>query len=166
MIWIIGQYSDRIQNADELLDNFLETFKEETTEVRIIHNHNFFFFFFIFFFFSLLIFFINQSNYLCIIKYKKIIIINKVQLSLLTAIVKLFIKRPTVGQALVPKVLKWATEDVDNPDLRDRAYIYWRLLSSDPVAAKVIVKKNLIIMFFIFNIVSYLNDFLLILIEK
>jgi len=46
MIWIIGQYSDRIQNADELLDNFLETFKEETTEVRIIHNHNFFFFFF------------------------------------------------------------------------------------------------------------------------
>jgi len=33
MIWIIGQYSDRIQNADELLDNFLETFKEEATEV-------------------------------------------------------------------------------------------------------------------------------------
>jgi len=41
--------------------------------------------------------------------------------------------------------LKWATEDVDNPDLRDRAYIYWRLLSSDPVAAKVIYILYLII---------------------
>lgn len=61
------------------------------------------------------------------------------QLALLTATVKLFIKRPTVGQDLVPKVLKWATEEVDNPDLRDRGYIYWRLLSTDPVAAKDVV---------------------------
>jgi hypothetical protein len=27
--------------------------------------------------------------------------------------------------------LKWATEETDNPDLRDRGYMYWRLLSSD-----------------------------------
>jgi len=46
MIWIIGQYSDRIQNADELLDNFLESFKEETTEVSIYNFINFFFFLF------------------------------------------------------------------------------------------------------------------------
>lgn len=39
----------------------------------------------------------------------------------------------------MPKVLKWATEEVDNPDLRDRGYIYWRLLSTDPVAAKDVV---------------------------
>ncbi|KAG7133535.1 AP-1 complex subunit beta like protein [Verticillium longisporum] len=31
--------------------------------------------------------------------------------------------RPTKGQELVPRVLKWATEETDNPDLRDRAYI-------------------------------------------
>jgi vesicle coat complex subunit len=61
----------------------------------------------------------------------------QVQLALLTATVKLFVQRPTVGQELVPKVLKWATEEVDNPDLRDRGYIYWRLLSTDPAAAKV-----------------------------
>lgn len=61
------------------------------------------------------------------------------QLALLTATVKLFIKRPTAGQELVPKVLKWATEDVDNPDLRDRGFIYWRLLSTDPGAATDIV---------------------------
>ena len=30
-------------------------------------------------------------------------------------------------------------KDSDNPDLRDRGYIYWRLLSTDPVAAKEVV---------------------------
>ncbi|KAJ3296160.1 AP-1 complex subunit beta-1 [Rhizoclosmatium sp. JEL0117] len=94
MIWIIGHYSDRIENADELLSHFSDSFKDETSNV---------------------------------------------QLSLLTAVVKLFIKRPTKGQELLPKILKWSTEDVDNPDLRDRGFIYWRLLSTDPVAAKVIV---------------------------
>ncbi|KAJ3053492.1 hypothetical protein HK102_011691, partial [Quaeritorhiza haematococci] len=97
MIWIIGQYADRISNADELLEQFLETFREDSAEV---------------------------------------------QLALLTAVVKLFIKRPSAGQELVPKVLKWATEDVDNPDLRDRGFIYWRLLSTDPVAAKAIVLSD------------------------
>jgi len=63
----------------------------------------------------------------------------EVQLALLTATVKLFIQRPTKGQDLVPKVLKWATEDTDNPDLRDRGYMYWRLLSSDMATAKLIV---------------------------
>lgn len=103
MIWIIGQYADRIQNADELLEGFLESFKEEPAEV---------------------------------------------QLSLLTAVVKLFIKRPSAGQDLVPKVLKWSTEEVDNPDLRDRGFIYWRLLSTDPVAAKV---RERIFFFFFFH---------------
>ncbi|KAK4999071.1 hypothetical protein LTR66_001818 [Elasticomyces elasticus] len=64
---------------------------------------------------------------------------HEVQLALLTATVKLFIQRPTKGQDLVPKVLKWATEETDNPDLRDRSYMYWRLLSSDPVKAKEVV---------------------------
>ena len=30
-------------------------------------------------------------------------------------------------------------QETDNPDLRDRAYIYWRLLSTDPDAAKEVV---------------------------
>lgn len=63
----------------------------------------------------------------------------EVQLALLTATVKLFIQRPTKGQDLVPRVLKWATEETDNPDLRDRAYMYWRLLSTDMESAKRIV---------------------------
>ncbi|KAH8918380.1 Adaptor protein complex beta subunit [Atractiella rhizophila] len=94
MIWIIGQYADRIENSDELLEDFIDNFLEESPEV---------------------------------------------QLSILTATVKLFIKRPTVAQEVVPKVLKWATEEVDNPDLRDRGYIYWRLLSTDPASAESII---------------------------
>jgi hypothetical protein len=94
MIWVIGQYADRINNADVLLEEFLDSFAEEPVEV---------------------------------------------QLALLTATVKLFIQRPTKGQELVPKVLKWATEETDNPDLRDRGYMYWRLLSSDPAKAKQVV---------------------------
>lgn len=34
MIWIIGQYADRIENSDELLEDFLYSFLEEPAEVR------------------------------------------------------------------------------------------------------------------------------------
>lgn len=95
MIWIIGQYADRIENSEVLLDDFLDAFRDETYEV---------------------------------------------QLALLTATVKLFIQRPTKGSELVPKVLKWATEESDHPDLRERGFFYWRLLSyNDPVASKQVV---------------------------
>ncbi|XP_031124771.1 beta-adaptin-like protein B [Ipomoea triloba] len=95
MIWIIGEYAERIDNADELLESFLESFPEETPHV---------------------------------------------QLQLLTATVKLFLKKPTEGpQQMIQVVLNNATMETDNPDLRDRAYIYWRLLSTDPEAAKDVV---------------------------
>ncbi|CAG7884170.1 unnamed protein product [Brassica rapa] len=95
MIWIIGEYAERIDNADELLESFLENFPEEPAQV---------------------------------------------QLQLLTATVKLFLKKPTEGpQQMIQVVLNNATVETDNPDLRDRAYIYWRLLSTDPEAAKDVV---------------------------
>ena len=40
---------------------------------------------------------------------------------------------------MVQKVLQAATAENDNPDIRDRAYVYWRLLSSDPQIARNIV---------------------------
>ena len=94
MVWIIGEYAERIDNADELLESFLETFHDETSPV---------------------------------------------QLQLLTATVKLFLKQPDTTQEMVQRVLNMATEDSDNPDLRDRGYVYWRLLSSDPEAARAVV---------------------------
>ena len=35
MIWIIGEYSSRIDNADELLESFLESFYDEPVEVQL-----------------------------------------------------------------------------------------------------------------------------------
>ena len=35
MVWIIGEYAERIDNADELLDTFLETFEEEDPAVQL-----------------------------------------------------------------------------------------------------------------------------------
>jgi len=49
------------------------------------------------------------------------------------------LKQPESSQEMVQRVLKMATEESDNPDLRDRGYIYWRLLSSDPEAARQVV---------------------------
>jgi AP-1 complex subunit beta-1 len=94
MVWIIGEYAERIDNADELLESFLETFHDETSQV---------------------------------------------QLQLLTGTVKLFLKQPDTTQDMVQRVLTMATEESDNPDLRDRGYVYWRLLSSDPEAARAVV---------------------------
>ncbi|KAJ2237562.1 beta-adaptin [Coemansia sp. RSA 485] len=62
-----------------------------------------------------------------------------VQLALVCAAVKFFLKSPQQGQTLVLKALQTATEKCSNPDVRDRAYIYWRLLSADPNAARSVV---------------------------
>eukprot|EP01062_Namystynia_karyoxenos_P049842 TRINITY_DN3839_c1_g1_i1.p1 TRINITY_DN3839_c1_g1~~TRINITY_DN3839_c1_g1_i1.p1 ORF type:complete len:947 (+),score=428.11 TRINITY_DN3839_c1_g1_i1:115-2955(+) len=94
MIWIIGEYSDKIDNADELLEEFCESFDEnEHIDVR---------------------------------------------LAILTAVVKLFLRRHDETQELLQRVLKAASES-EVPDLRDRAYMYWRLLSADPQAANSVV---------------------------
>ena len=94
IIWVIGQYAARIENADTLLEDFIFSLGDETYEV---------------------------------------------QLALLTATVKLFIARPAKGQDLVLKVLTWATKEAENPDIRDRGFMYWRLLSTNLSATKQIV---------------------------
>lgn len=92
LIWIVGEYAEKISNADEILASFVDVFSEEFTQT---------------------------------------------QLQILTAVVKLFLKKPQSSQGLVQKVLQAATTDNDNPDIRDRAYVYWRLLSGDLDVAKV-----------------------------
>lgn len=42
-------------------------------------------------------------------------------------------------QDMVQRVLQLATEESDDPDLRDRGFVYWRLLSTNPEAAKAVV---------------------------
>jgi AP-1 complex subunit beta-1 len=102
MIWILGEYADRIEGVHEILGSFLEFFPDEPAFV---------------------------------------------QTQLLTASVKLYLKSPSTGQDVVTRALQLATEQNDNPDIRDRAYIYWRMLSSDPQSTKTIVtarKPNLV----------------------
>jgi len=94
MIWIVGEYASRIDNADEILQIFLETWHDEAPQV---------------------------------------------QLQLLTAIVKLFLGNQAKGEQMCQDVLKLATEASDNPDLRDRAFVYWRLLTKHTEAAKKII---------------------------
>lgn len=94
MVWILGEYADRIESAHEIIGSFLESFADEPVSV---------------------------------------------QQQLLTASVKLYLKSPSTGQDVITEALRLATEDSDNPDLRDRAFIYWRMLSSDPEATKQVV---------------------------
>ncbi|KAG4026330.1 hypothetical protein MFRU_042g00580 [Monilinia fructicola] len=97
LIWIVGEYAEKISNADEILAGFVEGFMEEFTQT---------------------------------------------QLQILTAVVKLFLKKPDNNQSLVQKVLQVSTAENDNPDLRDRAYVYWRLLSGDLSIAKNIILSD------------------------
>ncbi|KAI8342290.1 adaptin N terminal region-domain-containing protein [Chlamydoabsidia padenii] len=82
LTWIIGEYAERIENADDLISSFLENFKEENAQ------------------------------------------------------------KPNENQDLVQRVLQTATTECDNADIRDRAYVYWRLLSTDPQAAKTVVLSD------------------------
>jgi len=95
MLWIIGEYSEKIADTETILEESLENFLDDPVEV---------------------------------------------QLQLLTASVKLFLKNTTEkSQELVQAVLSHATEDCVNPDIRDRGFVYWRLLSNDPDMAKAVV---------------------------
>jgi len=94
MVWIIGEYANHIDKSPELLEMFVDSFENDSSEV---------------------------------------------QLQCLTAVVKLFLRRPDEGKEMVQKVLHLATDKSDNPDLRDRGFVYWRLLSSDPDTAQSVV---------------------------
>ncbi|KAG8759944.1 beta-adaptin [Ceratobasidium sp. 428] len=96
LVWIVGEHAEKIDNAGDLLEGFVDSFLEEAYPV---------------------------------------------QLQILSATVKLFLKKPGPAQAVVQRVLQTATKDCDSPDVRDRAYIYWRLLSlsSDAGAGKAVI---------------------------
>ncbi|KAK8828044.1 adaptor protein complex 1 or 2, subunit beta 5 [Blastocystis sp. ATCC 50177/Nand II] len=94
IIWVIGEYSNVIDSAGELLGLFLDSYHDEKPVV---------------------------------------------QLQLLTAAVKLFLRRPDAGKDVMTSLLTVATAETLSVDMRDRAYLYWRLLSSNPAAARRVV---------------------------
>lgn len=95
MIWIIGEYAERIDNSEELLSIFFDTFTEESSIV---------------------------------------------QLQLLTSVVKIFLKCPSpISHSNMERLLSVASFETDDPDIRDRAFVYWRLLSSKSESAHEII---------------------------
>lgn len=89
MIWIVGEYAERIDNADDLLRSFLEGFQDENTMVRIA---------------------VQPLVSVSVVYLIVALFLFQVQLQLLTAIVKLFLKKPTETQELVQQVLNLATQ--------------------------------------------------------
>ena len=61
---------------------------------------------------------------------------SKVRLQILNAGVKNFVNKPDESEEIVKLCLQKGAEESENPDIRDRAYIYWRLLEIDPDIAK------------------------------
>ena len=94
LIWIVGEYAARIENASLLIETFCEMFTDEP---------------------------------------------ETVQLQLLTTSVKAFIQlKDSRSQHNAQYVLRKASS-CKNPDVRDRAFIYWRLLSSNSANVQNVV---------------------------
>lgn len=115
LIWIVGEYAEKISNAGDILAGFVEVFPEEFSQVWEA--------------------LMEQSIGVNMIQ---------TQLQILTAVVKLFLKKPDDSQAqgLVQKIFQAATAENDNPDVRDRAFVYWRLLSSNAQIAQSVVLSH------------------------
>lgn len=83
IIWVIGEHSHLIDNANELLELFVDSYHDEKPTV---------------------------------------------QLQLLTAAVKLFLKCPEKGKDLVTTILTLATAETLSVDIRDRAFLFILLI--------------------------------------
>ena len=94
LIFIIGEFCKNIKNSTELLQEYLENFKDETSEVK---------------------------------------------LQILTATIKNYVHKPEEGESIVQILLQKGAEETENPDVRDRSYIFWRLLEVEPDVAKDMV---------------------------
>lgn len=61
---------------------------------------------------------------------------DSVKLQILNAVIKNFVNKPEQTEEIVKEALQKGGQETENPDVRDRAYIYWRLLETDPDLAK------------------------------
>jgi len=98
LIWILGEYAERIDNVLDIVRSFFDGLVDEPVTV---------------------------------------------QLQLLTTAVKLFLKCPSDdSKMIVQNILSFATNESEHPDLRDRAYVYWRLLSHSSGSAAQVVSSQ------------------------
>lgn len=86
VVWIVGQYCDRIDGCDVILRHYVSGFAQWPLEV---------------------------------------------QYATITAAVKYYLLLPVTGESLVLAALQHATEESDNPDVRDRGFFYWRMITAE-----------------------------------
>lgn len=95
LIWVIGEYSDRIDGAEAQLSRFLDNLKEEP---------------------------------------------SLVQMNILTAAMKTYLKvKSEESFQILDRLFQYIEKECDYPDLRDRGYMYWRLVEYDPNVASMII---------------------------
>lgn len=95
LIWIIGEYSDRIDGAETQLTKFMDTLRDEP---------------------------------------------HQVQMSLLTSCMKTFLKcQSDESFNLLNTMFAFTSNECDDPDIREKGFVYWRLLDIDPSIASAIV---------------------------
>ena len=99
LIWIIGEYSDRIDGAEAQLVKFIDNMKEEPFIV---------------------------------------------QLQILNAATKTFLKCQTDESFnILNGIFDYCTKECEIPDIRERGYMYYRLMSIDPqLASKIITTEK------------------------
>ena len=99
LIWIIGEYSDRIEGAENQLIKFIDNLKEEPYVIQI---------------------------------------------NILDSATKTFLKcQSEESYNILNQVFDFCTKECENPDVRDRGYMYYRLMTIDPqLASKVIVNEK------------------------
>ena len=99
LIWIIGEYSDRIEGAESQLIKFIDNLKEEPYIIQI---------------------------------------------NILDSATKTFLKcQSEESYNILNQVFDFCTKECENPDVRDRGYMYYRLMTIDPqLASKIIVNEK------------------------
>lgn len=107
LIWILGEYSARIEGVEEILADLVGLGSVLVLESEDAYNPRF------------KGTFVDENPI--------------VQIQFLTACTKLFLNVPTVDtQRLLQHVLQLSTDKCDSPDVRQRGAFYWRLLGVDP----------------------------------
>ena len=99
LIWIIGEYSDRIEGAENQLIKFIDNLKEEPYIIQI---------------------------------------------NILDSATKTFLKcQSEESYNILNQVFDFCTKECENPDVRDRGYMYYRLMTIDPqLASRIIVNEK------------------------
>lgn len=66
-----------------------------------------------------------------------------VQLALIASIVRFFLINPKQGGPICQTLFNTIIQNCENPDIRDRGYIYWRIIAKNPtLASKLFVSKK------------------------